>query len=303
MAKAKAGTTKSASAKHNAGAKKNTGVGSKAAATPGAAGSEEAYERFVTKARALDASAVIPMRADPTTAHHNVNLAVPEVLAQEAAYKGELPKANWKQFKELPAIALAVVFAANRVDRNTGSTGEIAAMLSKARELREVLLTSAVALAAAGIIPARDVERIQEGKGFFDIAGDCSDLSALFRKHNAALKGKTHVTAAQIKEAGEVGAALLKVLRPASAKRSRKAPVEVANAADIRDRLWTLLVLGYRELRRVGMWIWMDEVDAHVPPLGSRASSGSRKAGGDAPKAKSGKASKEPAAAPAGAAP
>lgn len=38
-----------------------------------------------------------------------------------------------------------------------------------------------------------------------------------------------------------------------------------------RDRLWTLLWNGYQQqARRAGMWLWLDDVDAFVPPLQSR---------------------------------
>jgi hypothetical protein len=38
-----------------------------------------------------------------------------------------------------------------------------------------------------------------------------------------------------------------------------------------------LLVARHRDLRRVGMWIWADEVDAHVPALQSRAGTKKKK--------------------------
>ena len=53
----------------------------------------------------------------------------------------------------------------------------------RARELRDVLLASAEALAKSGVIPARPVAKIREGKGPIDSAQDCVDLSALFLKH------------------------------------------------------------------------------------------------------------------------
>lgn len=236
-----------------------------------ASGSEEAFEEHRAAALALDARDVVVMRADALLAHHNVVLGAQAVLLQEKRIKSELPKADLDLIRKLPSIALAVLFAASRVDRRPGSTGETQALLARARALRELLITSAISLAAAGFIPAREVETIRKGKGFFDLAKDCSALAALFRAHSDKVKGKTPVTAAQIKEAGEVGAALLQVLKPSSAKSRARSSDDVSQAASLRDRLWTLLLRGYREQRRVGMWLWIDDIDDHVPPLQSRA--------------------------------
>lgn len=49
-------------------------------------------------------------------------------------------------------------------------------------------------------------------------------------------------------------------------------PDSVKRAVDTRDRLWTLLSSRHEaQLRRAGMWLWVDDVDGHVPPLLSSA--------------------------------
>src|SRR5262249_10447092 len=92
-------------------------------------------------------------------------------------------------------------------------------------------------------------------------------LAALFRAHAAAIRNKTAVTAADLAEAADVGAELTTRLKPERARRDEKAKGALAEQMEQRDRTWTLLWLRHRELRRAGMWLWVDEVDAHVPPL------------------------------------
>ena len=70
-----------------------------------------------------------------------------------------------------------------------------------------------------------------------------------------------------------VGTELLTRLKPKGTK--SKDPAEEAVKA--RDRLWTLLGKGHRDLRRVGMWLWADDVDEQVPPLQSRHVSARKK--------------------------
>ncbi len=58
------------------------------------------------------------------------------------------------------------------------------------------------------------------------------------------------------------------LLRPKGARRKKNAGA--VSAAELRDRLWTLLVKGHRDVRRAGFWLWADELATHVPPLQSR---------------------------------
>lgn len=103
-----------------------------------------------------------------------------------------------------------------------------------------------------------------------DAAQDCIDLAQLFREHAATVKGKTAIGKPQIDEAAVAGEQLLAALKPARA-RSRVSE-SVKRAVDTRDRLWTLLSSRHAvQLRRAGMWLWVDDVDEHVPPLLSSA--------------------------------
>jgi hypothetical protein len=237
---------------------------------PGVVGSQQAYERFLPEARALDARDVRPFRADPSLAYHNIDSGVTAVLEREAQIAEELPKIDIARVRALPELALAVCFAAAQVDRDAPTSRGIEEKLGRARSRREIMLSSAVALAKAGVLPEPAVAKIARGSGAIDAAQDCVDLAALFTKHAAAVRGKTAVTAADVREAAALGTELLTLLKPKSAKRSRGAPAEVVSAAASRDRLWTLLAQQHRELRRAGMWLWAEEVDAHVPALQSR---------------------------------
>jgi hypothetical protein len=170
-------------------------------------GSQKAYDHFLPAAKALPAEAVRPFRADALLAYHNVKAGVERVAPLDKHIKSELPKVQPQMLLELPDLALAVIFAAAQIDR--GADGKTPALQAKASALRGVLLPAAEALAAAGVVPAREVQKIREGKGAIDSAQDCVDLGAFFVKHAKAVKGKTAVTAAQAKDAAETGTELL----------------------------------------------------------------------------------------------
>ncbi len=90
--------------------------------------------------------------------------------------------------------------------------------------------------------------------------------------------------AQRLQEAGEVGLvgparlaaavadaeALQARVRPGSVRGGFGKTGNVAEAAELRDRVFTLLVAAYKEVRRIGMCNWVDEVDAHVPSLLAR---------------------------------
>ena len=234
-------------------------------------GSEAAFEECLPKALSIDPTNVVPMRADPNLALHNVQVGLKALEPHWAELKTALPKLDQKSVRGLEEVALAAVFATSRVDRQAGANKKVAGLLVKARALRALLLSSADALEKVGLLPSAAVKKVRKGKGPFDTADDLVQLAALFRKHTAKLKNKSPVSAELIKEASTLGSDLLALLKPEHAKRKTVVTAEIKDAMDARDRTWTLLVQGHRDLRRAGMWVWADRVNKHVPPLQSRA--------------------------------
>jgi hypothetical protein len=220
------------------------------------------------RAMALPKTAIIPFRADAELAYHNVVDGVNAVLAERVTLSRELPGADLAAIEALPALAQAVVFAAGQVDRRRLSNGEIARLLKEAYPLRDLLLTTAEALAKKKLLPDKTVSQIRAGRGRLDAAKDLVALAALYRKHASALRNKTAVTADEVARAAEIGSELLTLLKPKRAKRTGPSPGH--DAAEMRDRLWTLLVLGKEArggLDSIAGWLWGQEAWAHVPPL------------------------------------
>jgi hypothetical protein len=232
------------------------------------AGSAEAFAEFLPIVAKIPTKEVRRLRGAPALALHNVGVGLAAVLEREAELLKLPPPFNLAELKSLRRLALALVYAAAQVDRS--SPGLVAKLHRRAAESRDLLLTSALALMKAGLFPAAKVKKIVAGSGMRDAAQDCIDLAQLFRDHAAAVKGKTAIGKPQIDEAAAAGEQLLAVLKPARAK-SRLSD-GVKRAVDTRDRLWTLLSSRHEaQLRRAGMWLWVDDVDDHVPPLLSSA--------------------------------
>jgi hypothetical protein len=233
-------------------------------------GSQRAFETFLPEALKIPASSVRPFRYDGSLAYHNLTIGLAALAPHEAELRVELPRTNLATLHALPELALAVIFANEQVDRGAArSDGSTARLLKTAFASRTLLLDTATALAGKGYLPKRAVAKIREGHGNIDAAADCVALSALFIKHAADIKGRHPLAKSDIAGASEVGNALLKVLRP-KRTRAKATPAAIADAANHRDRLWTLLVQrfeGPHGLERAAMHLWGRDAGAHVPPL------------------------------------
>jgi len=214
---------------------------------------------------------VRPMRIDIHLALANAQRGVDAVMPHDARIRKELPMVDRAAIASLVDVGLGVAFAGGIVDRYAPSVAtDVNPLLARARKVRARLLASADALAVAGLVSPAVVAKIRAGHGGLDAAGDCVALAALFRKNERAVRGKTPVTAADVREASEVGSRLLEVLHPKGAKRARPDD-ERARATEARDRLWTLFATRWEDLVwRAGAWLFGRDVDAHVPPLHAR---------------------------------
>ncbi len=240
-------------------------------ATEAAAGSEAAAEHFRAAALKLSPKEVIPLRADALLALHNAYAGVDAVLAERDALKAdpEAPRPDWDALGQVKPLAAAVVFTAKQVSSPVLAK-QLRAELAEAYALRELFITDAKTLGLRGLLPPKKVADIIKGQGSVDAAHDCVALAALYRANAQALRGKTSVTAAEVRRAAELGSSLLERLTPKTAR--TKTPVDATHAAatDLRDRMWTLLVRGYERVQRVGAWRWVGDVGEHVPSLQSR---------------------------------
>lgn len=247
--------------------KRNPQVTVNTAPLPNFSAIESAFLRYVPLAQAIPEEQVEALGADPALCYQNVVLGVEAVLKYEQEIEKLPTRLSLQELKELPELALALQFAAMQVNRR--STGEVATLQKQASGLRRLLLDAAKMLVSSGDLQARDVEAIQIGRGIRDMAEDCIALSALFRKHETQ-RQKTAVTAAHVLAAGQTGTQLLMLVRPRGSHQPTRGAAAAAPGVAIRDRLWTLLDQQHRELRRIAMWLFMEDVDAHVPALRSR---------------------------------
>jgi hypothetical protein len=237
--------------------------------------SSELLEKYRAPAMKLKPDAVQVCRADTRIAFANVKQGVESLFGPEgardreariAAVQEQLPKLNAKKAAKRLDLARALMLAAQQVALPV-STGEINENLAIVSKHRDPILTTAEVLAAKGILPREEVAKIRAGTGKYDIASDGIALADLFAAHADTVKGKHAFTDQDFAEMREAAEWLLDHLTPTGAK---KTPSAKSDAADLRDRLWTLLVAGHSDLRVMGYVMFRDDFDTKVPKLQSQ---------------------------------
>lgn len=235
-------------------------------------GSESAYQAYRAAAQALPAAEVRPFRLDVDLAAHNVQGAIAVLRPQKSALETALPRLPWAELWDLPQLAAALQFAAVQVDRSAepaATAVERNRLLAALRPLRSQLLLAAESLAASGLIPARPVEKIRQGHGSIDQAKDAIELASLFAKHESAFLKNSPIRREHAKQAADAASTVLRLFTPQGAH--RHAPSADAKAQiDVRDRLASLLLLRFSDLRAAGYYLFRDALDDHVPGLQSR---------------------------------
>ena len=127
-------------------------LGSLPAAAPPPAGSAAAYAEYLPIAQQTPASQISTFRIDPALAYQNVQTAM-AALGPYTSTLATLPSPfSLTDMQAVPSIALATIYAAAQV--NLASPGTTKALVKTATALRGVMLSSAVTLMKAGVLPA-----------------------------------------------------------------------------------------------------------------------------------------------------
>lgn len=227
-----------------------------------------AYQHYLPEAHALPVERVRTIRIDLMLAQNNLMLGLLAVTPELPRLRKELPALPLDDLAELPARLSAVRYANARISELQCGGESFESLHTRARELREPLLTFAEVLVRLNILPAGRVRDIRAGIGPYDAGQDCVDLADLFSEYGNALKNKSPFDTSYLAATRQAGRALTYFTTPLGG-RSGGSP-ELITAVDLRNRLWTLFEEAHLLLRKVGTYLFDDRVNELVPLLGSR---------------------------------
>jgi hypothetical protein len=215
---------------------------------------------------------VVICRADVRIAFVNVKQGINAVCAAPERIREALPRIPLNDVLELPDLCRALIFATTRITGRPASSKEIEAQLAVIREPREQMLQVAETLAAKKLLPADEVAAIRAGSGKYDMASDGVALVRVYGEHADAVRGRHPFTSDEFERLRVASEWLLDNITPDGARR----PVQRTrgDAAEMRDRLWTLLLRRYSDLRAIGYYFHRDEFEEFTPKLQSRLGAG-----------------------------
>jgi len=229
--------------------------------------SEACFKHFSPLVAATPEDALERYTADPEIVRVNLVRGVDAVRPHLDHIAKALPLVPTADLLELPSLALALGFAANRVS-TPASRFEIRARQDSLRPMRSMTLLYLEVAADLGLVPKDRVKNIRAERGPIDEARDGVAIVACFHDNAKHLVNKHPFTNEALAKLAEDGNWLLKQLLPtgATAEKGATSPDTL-----VRDQLWTEVVRRYDLLYQAGMAVWGRRgVDAHIPALQSR---------------------------------
>lgn len=226
------------------------------------------FAAFLSEARALSASEVIPFPGDARLALSNVRRAVDDVFADPSMVSQHLTMFPVAQAMEAADVARALVHADVSVQYVPAPPLGARAVLKRIAKPRRGMVNVAVTLAERGLLPSEQVAKLGRQGGMQGTINDAIIVSALFATHADAIKGMHPFTAKEIAALQQDAEWLRENMKP---KGARKAVAKRGGLPeDDRNRMWTLLVKRHALLLRIAGYFYGPALTEHVSPLRSR---------------------------------
>ena len=229
---------------------------------------------------ALDASKLDAVNLDIPSATVTAIGVVPELRAYHDAIERRFDREEAARIEMLELYARAASQAHAAYLAAQGAVPDLQSLSRRCVELRTMLLADATSLSNRKVIAADRLAGLQGAMGFKNQVTDLQQLVSIFEEHWARIQGISPVRREDLEAAEDAANALFVAMG-----QREQAPPAVTDAADVRQRAFTLFVRTYDELRRAISYLrWHeDDVDAIIPSLWSGKAQRKRDAADPAP--------------------
>ena len=223
-----------------------------------------AYDATLPAANALRADDLIAVNLDIGTTV-STTVAVAQSMLVHRDFIAKLPDFDMTSIDGLETAGLALIVAQADYLSATSPPDALAELGDRGGKLRRSFVMWVNALVDAEIVESSRFESIPSGGGFRDTA---LALTAFVRAFGASdweeVKKNSALTDAMLVEAESISQRMLAL----SGQRELN-PAKIAKAASIRQRIFTLVVRRYDDVRRAATYMrWRDrDVDEVVPSL------------------------------------
>jgi hypothetical protein len=223
-----------------------------------------ALDKVRPAALALDHDKLIAVNLDVSMVA-SLAVAVSQRMAKQREYFKSLPDFDMEAFDLLETSGQALELAHTDYRYSIAPPDALAAMVGRASELRGILQHGGEALADGGLISKEQAATMRGGTSYRDIATAMNGwVRVLLAADWPAIKQRSMLTDAMLTEAHSLAEQILGLTG-----QHDLTPERIAEVADIRQRVFTLVVQRYDEVRRGASYMrWhQDDVDSYVPSL------------------------------------
>jgi hypothetical protein len=217
---------------------------------------QEAFDKVREELKAVATSDYVLINTDIPTAVTTVLGALPGIQALRQRVVTELPRLDIARFDKLETYALALGHAHAGYMAASQPVEALEKLTEEGAALRELLYSDAQALAQRGILDRERLKGLKGVKGYRNLAFDLLTLARLFRENLPAINGKCAVQMGEIQRAEQLTERILKAVG-----HREQAPATVVEAAEMRQRAFTLFVGAYENVQRAARFLRWDEED------------------------------------------
>lgn len=222
----------------------------------------DALERYREQAMAIPRDRVVPLRVVLESVIYNIRIGTNAVLAERERIARELPAFDLARAGRLHAITQAVRFMAHRARTfDAGRTERQQALVATVKSSHRLIFRALQFAVGLGLIPSAEVKNLGSSRNQAKLSHALEGCLAVFKKYAHALTGNVTVSAATLRSASESATNLLQMLTPKGAKHEDPRAAE----AELRDRVFTLMLQEYEPVRAAGAWLFTTRRDEVVP--------------------------------------
>lgn len=228
-----------------------------------------ALERCLPRAMALLAESIKKINLDLNSAITTARVGWLQIRPLRARIAEELPKFELRVVDEFEDRMRALIESQSRYNAEADvSAKELDDLEIECARIREITYADFQSLVARGIVLASSVARIREGAGREDLAADLLDMDKEIDKARAKVGDRLWITVEEQNYLREKGTELKHALASLTV-----AEYNARQRIELRQRVFTLFINDYDEMRRAATYLrWREgDADALVPSLFARS--------------------------------
>ena len=224
---------------------------------------ESAYERLHSEMQTLGEDEILTVNLDIPSAVTTVLGIQPELDALEPRISKQAD-CDVERVLNVGLYARALAQAHSLYIMALEPSDTLKTVVEEGTALRDVLIADAHALARRKLINAERLKELTGPLGYKNLAFDLQHLGNLFTAQFPSIEGKWALQEADIVRAKEIATKIIEIVG-----QREQAAARIAEAADIRNRAFTLFMRAYDEVRRVVTFLrWhKDDVGDIAPSL------------------------------------